>query len=124
MDSNVSQENKQRIIPQTSGMAIASLVFGILGFFLYFTSILAIIFGHISLSKINKSNGTLNGKGLAIAGLVTGYITLVMFIGIIAAVVLPKLAAVQEDAKHAQELYRQQEQQKQHELLQDIENNR
>ena len=53
---------------KTSGLAIASLIFGLL--FLFFPlSIVAIVFGHISLSQIKKSAGRLGGKGLAIAGL-------------------------------------------------------
>jgi hypothetical protein len=60
---------------QTSGLAIASLVLGIvclcgLG------SLLAIIFGSVSLSQISKSRGTLGGKGMAVAGLVLGIIGL------------------------------------------------
>lgn len=43
---------------KTSGMAIASLIFGIL--FLFFPlSILAVVFGHVSLSQIKKSAGRL-----------------------------------------------------------------
>ena len=58
---------------KTGGMAIASLVFGIL--FLFFPlNILAIIFGHISLSQIKASAGRLGGRGLAVAGLVLGYL--------------------------------------------------
>lgn len=56
----------------TSGMAIASLVLGI--FPCGLTAILAIIFGHLALSEINKSNGTIGGRGMGIAGLVLGYI--------------------------------------------------
>ena len=62
---------------KTSGLAIASLIFGLL--FLFFPlSIVAIVFGHISLSQIKKSAGRLGGKGLAIAGLVLGYLGVAM----------------------------------------------
>src|SRR5438876_7436402 len=54
--------------PKTSGMAIASLVCGIVNIFPAF--IVAIVLGHISLSQIRKSAGRLKGSGLAIAGLV------------------------------------------------------
>lgn len=57
--------------PSTSGWAIASLVCSLLG-----VSLLGVIFGHVALSGINKSNGTIGGKGLAIAGLILGYIPL------------------------------------------------
>lgn len=69
-------------VEKTSGMAIASLIFGVL--FLFPLNILAIIFGHISLSQIKKSAGRLGGKGLAIAGRVLGYLG-------IAAIAIPNL---------------------------------
>src|SRR5258707_13531373 len=52
---------------QTSGRAIASLVFGLL-FFVPFAFVAAVIFGHLGLSEIRKSAGRLRGDGLAIAG--------------------------------------------------------
>jgi uncharacterized membrane protein YvbJ len=65
------------VTQRTSGMAIASLVLGILGFFLTLPSIFAIIFGGIALSQIGK-NPELKGKGLAIAGLVLGIIVVIL----------------------------------------------
>jgi hypothetical protein len=62
----------------TSGMATASMVLGIIGatLCLCFTfgipSILAVIFGHMALADIKKTNK--GGHGQAVAGLVTGYI--------------------------------------------------
>jgi hypothetical protein len=58
---------------KTNGMAIASLVLSLVG-----CSLLAIIFGGIAMSQINKGNGT--GKGLAIAGLVIGILGLIFSI--------------------------------------------
>lgn len=55
----------------TNGMATASLVLGILGFFLPILSILALIFGGIGISNANQGA---TGKGLAITGLVLGII--------------------------------------------------
>lgn len=57
-----------------SGLAIASLVLGIVWIF-GVGSILAVIFGHIALSTIKK-NPTIRGRGLAIAGLTCGYVAL------------------------------------------------
>ena len=77
---------------KTSGLAIASLIFGIL--FIFFPlSIPAIVFGHIALSQIKKSSGRLGGRGLAIAGLVLGYLGIAMIplILIIAAIAIPNL---------------------------------
>jgi hypothetical protein len=69
--------------PQTTnGLAIASMVLGIL--WLYFIgSILAVIFGHVSLSQIKRTGQ--RGRGMAIAGLVLGYIGIgLLVVGIIA----------------------------------------
>lgn len=65
------------------GLSIASLVLGIVGFLLsctmvgFIASILAIIFGAVS---INKKQGS---KGMAIAGLVLGIVSLIGWILII-----------------------------------------
>jgi hypothetical protein len=61
--------------PRTSGMAIASLVLGLLWLW-GLGSLLAVIFGGVSLSQISRSRGGLEGKGMAIAGLVLGIIGL------------------------------------------------
>jgi type IV pilus assembly protein PilA len=75
---------------ETSGKAIASLVCGIL-FFIPPLAIVAIVFGHLSLSEIRKSGGRLQGDGLAIAGLVLGYLGAVPVLLIIAAIAIPNL---------------------------------
>ena len=62
--------------PRTSGMAIASLILGILGLFLLgcLTSIPAIFCGHLANGEIRRSRGSVTGGGMATAGLVLGYI--------------------------------------------------
>jgi Domain of unknown function (DUF4190) len=77
---------------QTSGKAIASLVCGLF-LFAFPLSILAVIFGHLSVSEIRKSSGRLKGEGIAIAGLVLGYVGLAVIplILIIAAIAIPNL---------------------------------
>src|SRR5271166_4725743 len=77
---------------KTSGKAIVSLISGLFIFF-FPLSIVAIIFGHISLSEIRRSAGRLTGDGLAIAGLVLGYAGVVGIpvILIIAAIAIPNL---------------------------------
>jgi uncharacterized membrane protein YvbJ len=70
-------------VAKTSGMAIASLILGILG-----ASLLAIIFGIIAISQINKSNGLVTGKGMAIAGIILGVISTIGYIIIIIALVV------------------------------------
>jgi type IV pilus assembly protein PilA len=76
----------------TSGKAVASLVFGLFLFFFPF-SIVAIIFGHLSLSDIKKSAGRLTGRGLAIAGLLLGYagVAFIPIVLIIAAIAIPNV---------------------------------
>ena len=71
----------------TNGLAIASLVLGIVWLY-WIGSILAVIFGHIALSQIKKSGGLQGGRGMAIAGLVLGYIGFVAPILAIAAVTM------------------------------------
>jgi type IV pilus assembly protein PilA len=77
---------------ETSGKAIASLICGLF-LFAFPLSILAIIFGHLSLSEIRKSAGRLKGEGMAIAGLVLGYLGVagIPIILIIAAIAIPNL---------------------------------
>jgi len=64
--------------PETSGKAVFSLICGIL-FFVPIPPffIVAVIFGHLSLSEIRRSAGRLTGRGLAIAGLLLGYLGVV-----------------------------------------------
>lgn len=58
---------------KTNGLAIASLVLGIL--WLYWVgSALALVFGYSARNRIDKSNGAEGGRGLAVAGIVLGWI--------------------------------------------------
>jgi hypothetical protein len=59
--------------PRTNGMAVASLVLGILWFW-WIGSILALIFGYVGKSEIERSGGRQTGRGLAIAGIVLGWV--------------------------------------------------
>jgi hypothetical protein len=63
---------------RTSGLAIASLVLGII-WICGLGSLLATIFGAVALSQISRSRGQLEGKGMAIAGLVLGVLGLSLF---------------------------------------------
>ena len=61
---------------RTNGLAVASLVLGIVGIILcvlFIPWILAIIFGSIAIKQCNN-DPTYTGKGLAIAGLVCGLV--------------------------------------------------
>ena len=91
---------------KTSGMAIASLIFGML--FLFFPlPILAVVFGHVSLSQIKKSAGRLGGRGLAITGLVLGYLGIAMIplILIVAAIAIPNLLRARMAANESSAMY-------------------
>ena len=65
------------INPKT-GLAIASLVCGIVGSIFSITSIPAVICGHVALVQIKNNPVNYGGKGMAIAGLVLGYIAIVL----------------------------------------------
>jgi competence protein ComGC len=88
--------------PETSGKAIISLVCGLF-LFAFPMSVLAIIFGHLSLSEIRKSAGRLKGEGLAMTGLVLGYVGVaaIPVILIIAAIAIPNLLRARMAANEA-----------------------
>ncbi len=65
--------------PQTSGLAIASLVCGALGILCApLLGIAAVITGHLALGQIDRAPYPMGGRGLAIAGLVLGYLFLAL----------------------------------------------
>lgn len=64
---------------KTNGLAIASLVLGILWIY-WLGSLLALIFGLVAKSQIDNSGGSQNGRGLAIAGIVLGIVGLGIFL--------------------------------------------
>jgi hypothetical protein len=68
------QVNAQQtvVVQHTSGLAIASLILGILGF-----SVFAIIFGAIAMNQIGKDQH-LSGRGMALAGLILGIVWIVV----------------------------------------------
>jgi hypothetical protein len=73
------------IARKTNGFAIASLILGVLWFY-WVGSVLALIFGYVGKSQIDKSGGTQDGRGLAIAGIVLGWIGVAVLIVFIIAV--------------------------------------
>lgn len=66
----------------TNGLAVAALVFGILGGFL-----LAIIFGFVAKSQIKRSAGLQGGGGMATAGIVLGFVWLGLWIAFYALII-------------------------------------
>ncbi len=85
--------------PRTSGMAVASLILGLLGG-LVITALAGLILGIISLAQIGRSQGRLRGQGFAIAGLVISGLAL-LFVPILAAMVFPVFTRARESARKA-----------------------
>ena len=90
--------------PKTSGMAIASLVLGVLSFLMcsIFTGIPAIICGHVARKRIRNSGGTLTGDGLGLAGLIVGYVNLgfsLLFIPLLVAIAVPNFVKARDMAQ-------------------------
>jgi hypothetical protein len=83
---------------KTSGMAITSLVLGILGF-CGITALVGLILGIVALVKINRSGGRLSGRGLAIAGIGVSGFMLLFSLPIMAALTLPALARAKQKAQ-------------------------
>ncbi len=81
-----------------SGLAIASLVLGILGICGGLTAILGLILGVFALAKIRDSKGALAGQGVALAGVIVSAVALIL-IPIFAAMMLPALAAAKAKAQ-------------------------
>jgi len=97
----------QTATPQNSGLAIWSLVLGILSLtcFGLFSGIPAVICGHKASSRIKQSAGAVTGEGLALAGLITGYmgsaLSLLMF-PLMLAIAIPNFVKARSEAqKHA-----------------------
>jgi len=81
------------MIRPNNGMATASMVLGLIGFFACgVTSVLAIIFGHVAQAQIKRTGE--GGSGMAVTGLILGYIVTlgwilfwIFYIGLWAAIV-------------------------------------
>ena len=75
-------------VAPTSGLAIASMVCGIVAIITcYFAGLLglpAVICGHLAISQINGSSMPMGGRGMAITGLILGYLGITMSVGFIA----------------------------------------
>jgi prepilin-type processing-associated H-X9-DG protein len=87
---------------KNSGVAIASLVLGILIFLTCgITAIPAVICGIIALVKISGSDGSLKGKGMAITGLALSAVSIVLLpvISMLMAILMPILMPAMTSAK-------------------------
>ncbi|MGA9776777.1 MAG: DUF4190 domain-containing protein [Limisphaerales bacterium] len=84
---------------KTSGLAVTSLVLGVLGVFTCgITALFGLIFGIIALVKVSNSRGALRGGGIALAGVIVSGIFLFM-IPFYAAMLLPALSAAKQKAQ-------------------------
>ena len=71
--------------PKTTGLAIASLVCGALGFFTVgVTGIVGLILGAIGLSDIRRSLGRRGGEGVAVAGIIVSVLSLLFVVALFA----------------------------------------
>jgi len=91
---------------RNSGLAVWSLVLGILGLLLIcigpLFAIPGVICGHMAYGRIRRSGGALTGQGLALAGLITGYLSIAMAIFIIpllAAIAIPNFVKARDTAQ-------------------------
>jgi hypothetical protein len=62
------------VTARTSGLAVASLVTGLFFWCFLVPGIVAIVLGHVALDQIDRSGGTVTGRGMAVAGIVLGWI--------------------------------------------------
>ena len=87
--------------PRTSGLAIASLVLGLLGILTFgVTSLVGIVLGIVSLIQIQRRPDRLTGTGFAIGGLAISALTF-MVLPIFAAILFPVFAQAREKAVQA-----------------------
>src|SRR5688572_18947393 len=87
--------------PPTSGMAIASLVCGIVGC-LGITAVIGVVLGIVSLIKINRSGGKLGGQPIAIAGICVSALMLFVGLPMVAGLTLPAFAKAKGRAQTIQ----------------------
>jgi prepilin-type processing-associated H-X9-DG protein len=85
---------------KTPGIAIASLVCGILSWVCAgpLAAIPAVITGHMALGRIKRSAGALGGRGLAIAGLILGYASIVVMTVLLVLIFTLVVPAIKEEA--------------------------
>jgi prepilin-type processing-associated H-X9-DG protein len=95
--TGVSSRAKQPLPPEKSGLAIASLILGILAF-IPICGIVGLILGVIALIKINNSRGQIIGQGMAITGVSLSILfTFIIF----PAVMFPAFAKGREKARQS-----------------------
>ena len=77
MEKNEIKNSKSnQVSVRKKGLAIASLVCGIIGGYISTVSMVSIVCGHLALNKIKKDPSVYGGRKTAIAGLILGYLGL------------------------------------------------
>lgn len=62
-------------VQRTNGLAVASLVLGIVGFLFFgIVAVLALVFGYSARRQIDASGGQQGGRGMAVAGITLGWV--------------------------------------------------
>src|SRR5690349_21677791 len=90
-------DRKAQVVARTSGLAVASLVMGVLGL-CGITALVGIVCGIAAIMLINRSEGRLKGQALAITGLcLSGFF--LFCLPIMAGILLPALAKAKAKAQ-------------------------
>lgn len=84
--------------PKTHRLAIAALVCALV-FCVPLLPMIGVVLGVIALTQISRSQGRLAGQGLAIAAIAIGSITMIMSVGVLAAIAIPNFVRYQLRAK-------------------------
>src|SRR5438067_2461214 len=84
----------------TNGLAVASLVCGIVGCFTV-TAIVAIVLGFIARNQIEQSGGTQQGSGMALAGIILGGIGIGLGIAYIVVIIIAVIVSDDSNSRSA-----------------------
>lgn len=100
VDAGIESQQAEFILPnenaRTSGLAVSSLVLGILGFFTGgLLAVIGLILGIVGMNSVKKSNGNLKGGGLALSGIITSSVALVLM-PMMLAILMPALAKTRD----------------------------
>ncbi len=84
---------------KTSGLAVASLVLGILGIFTCgLAAVIGLVLGIMAQVRISNPKSRLSGSGLAIAGICTSALSLLLLVLILPGLLLPALSRAKQKA--------------------------
>jgi len=99
--SPVGMAPPPRVVPQSSGYAIGSVVCGALGFLTCLTAPVGLVLGLMAKSRIRQSQGALTGSSMATTGIVLSAVAMVLTLLLIipVALLLPALSKAKERAQ-------------------------